>query len=489
MCLFPFANNKPNSIAYKKGLIEFKCGGCPECLGERARSWALRCSMHAKNHIGCMITLTYDQYIHDNRGNVIGERVSELEVNKKDCQKFIKRVRRYFEYHYNIKNIKYLITAEYGSRTHRAHYHCILFGVSFEDIVYYKKSKRGNIIYKSQTLTDLWGLGICTVDSININSAVARYCTKYCAKDARSENTFMLVSRGIGIDNLMQEFNGRSYIIDGREYPIPKQVWQLYIENKYNIPGYSKYISVPQAIAKNDKIQYNLVQRINSLREYADSLCNVLRGSYAPSSLLDLTRLTLAPIIAVELYDIRKYIRMYIIALFLVRSDVMAYSRCYSRNLERRRTYYYLRDNDTVYKRYLCYWSNKVAAIELTRLPILDRINLLPDSKYFAYKQAALKCYFDRQRSFKLFGDSDRAIPPPRSGCVSRYYRYWDNIRYHLPITPSCHKSANDTRYHRYYVTRNKNVVFLAPTNVESPPIQCDLEFNSFMRENFGASY
>lgn len=232
MCMFPILNPNLNSIAYKKGLHEFDCGACPECLAKRARSWSLRSFYESRNSPACMITLTYDSYLLDLNGRIVGEKDpdSTLAVNKRDCQLFIKRLRK----HFSDIRIKYLLTAEYGKKTHRAHYHALLFGVVWDDLVFYKKSKRGNVIYKSPTLTKLWGHGICTVDAINVTAQVARYCTKYCAKDSRCDDTFMLFSRGIGEKGLLEDFNGVSYFVDGREYPIPKQIWQKKISEWYN---------------------------------------------------------------------------------------------------------------------------------------------------------------------------------------------------------------------------------------------------------------
>lgn len=236
MCFFPLVNNNITGIAYRKGVREFDCGACPECLRKRSNSWALRAVYESKSHVSnYMVTLTYDNFVRDPKtGRILGETPvdPDLSVNKRDVQLFIKRLRKWYS---SISNepIKYIACAEYGSRTHRAHYHCILFGVKFSDIHFYKKSKRGNPIYMSNTLTSLWNHGICTVDSINVHSAVARYCTKYCAK-SRSDNTFMLCSQRIGLDNLLKDFNGYSYFIDGREYTIPRIVWQEYIMNKYS---------------------------------------------------------------------------------------------------------------------------------------------------------------------------------------------------------------------------------------------------------------
>lgn len=233
MCFFPLSNLNVRGLAYKKGITEFDCGACPECLLKRANVWALRSVYEAREHVhSCMVTLTYDDYVYDSYGHLIGERVSDLTVCKRDVQLFIKRLRKWYSVFNPGCKIKYLLSAEYGKRTHRAHYHAILFGVRFPDLVKYKKSKRGNIIYKSKTLTDLWHNGICTVDSININGSVARYCTKYCAKD-RSDDTFMLVSQKVGLNGLVRDFNGKSYVIEGREYPIPRIVWNAYIMRKY----------------------------------------------------------------------------------------------------------------------------------------------------------------------------------------------------------------------------------------------------------------
>lgn len=236
MCLFPLPNTNFNSKAYKKGVKEFNCGACPECLKQRASVWALRSHFESLQHVdNCMVTLTYDSYIRDKAGHIIGEKDpdSSLVVDKRDVQLFIKRLRKWYSTYSPNTKIKYLATAEYGNRTHRAHYHVILFGVRFPDVVFYKKSKRGNLIYTSSTLTELWAHGICTVDSLSITPAVARYCTKYCAK-SRSENTFMLFSHELGLTGMLEAFNGRPYIIDGRSYPIPRVVWQRYIYNKYS---------------------------------------------------------------------------------------------------------------------------------------------------------------------------------------------------------------------------------------------------------------
>uniref|UniRef100_A0AAU8B4T3 Replication initiator protein n=1 Tax=Dulem virus 209 TaxID=3145686 RepID=A0AAU8B4T3_9VIRU len=234
MCYFPSPNLAFKGKAYSKGVYEFACGCCPECYRARANRIVLQCVKESELHVdNCMITLTYDQYVHDSRGRVIGERVSPLSVCKRDVQLFLKRLRRYFEYHHNV-TFKYYLTAEYGKRTHRAHYHVLLFGITFADAVLYKKTKRGNLIYTSALLSRIWGKGICTVDSLRVTPATARYCSKYATKDVhRDSDVFSLRSHFLGFPALLADFNGRSYLIDGKEYPVPRNVWQYVIMQRY----------------------------------------------------------------------------------------------------------------------------------------------------------------------------------------------------------------------------------------------------------------
>lgn len=245
MCFFPRFNYRfVDAFGRSSGIPFFDCGVCPECLSKRANQVVLRCYAESKLHAdNCMITLTYDNFRYDKRGNIVGELPvdSSLHVCKRDCQLFFKRLRKAGY------KFKYYLTAEYGKRTHRAHYHAILFGVKFSDAVFYKMSKRGNPIKMSKSLTRIWGHGICTVDSDRIYGSIARYCSKYVTKDSRSSDTFSLQSHGLGLSWLLANFNGKSYWLDGHEYPVPKRVWQDVIESRYFNSGVdfsSKYVNL-----------------------------------------------------------------------------------------------------------------------------------------------------------------------------------------------------------------------------------------------------
>lgn len=340
MCLLPLPNLNFDSVAYKKGVREFDCGACPECLRKRSNLWALRAVYESRAHShNCMITLTYDNFIRDSKGRIVGETDvdPDLKVNQRDVQLFIKRLRKWYST-FSDKPIRYIACAEYGSRTHRAHYHLILFGVRFPDLHFYKKSKRGNQIYMSPILSRLWSHGICTVDSVSVRSAVARYCTKYCAK-SRSDETFMLCSHHIGLDGLLRDFNGLNYMIDGREYTIPRVVWEHYITSKY-----SKY----RGLINVGNFSPKYVNRDKSLSEFSDDY----------------------------FFEYSKK------------------QRCYYRSI---------RDKDPVYVNYLDYWKKRGQLFESLQNSRRQRILQLDDSKFHFYKVSALECYDKRKSLFVPF--------------------------------------------------------------------------------------
>ncbi|WGL31103.1 replication initiator protein [Dipodfec virus UOA04_Rod_718] len=381
MCFFPLPNPKVDGPAYQKGISHFDCGACPECLHKRSNVWALRCSYEAAQHLdNCMITLTYDNYARDASGKIIGELPPDrdLKVNKRDVQLFIKRLRKYF----GNQHIKYLITAEYGSRTHRAHYHAILFGVRFPDLVLYKKSKRNNMIYKSAVLTHLWHHGICTVDSISVNSSVARYCTKYCAK-TRSENTFMLFSQHIGEIGLMNDFNGKYYVSDGKYFPIPRFIWEKVIFNRY--------------CSLYDNFDYHYLNRTPETEASGEFAANVLQ----------------------------------------------------------RKLYRAIRDSDPQYTAYLAYWRERATQFEALKLPVEQRIFLLPDEKYAHYK-ALCKDYF-------LWRAKGIPVPPPQSNCKSNYHHWLHYVNLDCDLrtcrSSSCLYTASDTKKRKTEIYITDNIV------------------------------
>lgn len=447
MCLFTFPNK--NSIkARLKGIEKFECGSCPECLQKKSRLWALRCCMEAKVNVGMMITLTYDTY----KNGVDGEENpvdSSIIVNKKHCQDFIKRLRYYFP----DKNIKYLLSAEYGKRTHRAHYHALIFGVQFDDLRFCKKSKRGNIIYRSKTLEKIWSHGICSVDAINLSAKIARYCTKYCAKDSGVDDTFMLFSRGIGDSELLRLFNGKSYWIDGREYSIPRQIWQKFIEKKYSLAGFSRYVGKNHFYDNGKKLCNSLDKLEKREKELLKKKSFIKRMIYNHNRLLPYKRgfrsaktkeiwNSRADMLLEKLAEVNQAI----FALLKEREKVFDIAcskadneRKYERSKNRREIFQAYRDNDYLYKRYLAYWKEKNRVCEIIRPDEFTRILALPENKYRSYRAKAILA---KNMQFKKLD-----FVPPRSNIqaflefpVKREYQE----RAFAPLTR--HYRANDSR-------------------------------------------
>lgn len=475
MCMFSYRNTVSN-IALVKGVERFECGACPECLQKKSRKWALRCGMEAKVSSGVMVTLTYDSY-KENGSTPYEENPVDpsLCVNKKHCQNFIKRVRK----HFPGKNIKYLITAEYGKRTGRAHYHALLFNVVFDDLIKYKKSKRNNIIYKSKTLEKLWTHGICTVDCINLTAKTARYCTKYCAKDAGVDDTFMLFSRGIGEEKLLELFNGVSYWLDGREYSIPREIWQKYIEKKYSLNGYSRYVGIKHLYETEKKI-HNIITRLEKQEE--NTLLKLFDLNYRKIKHLKKERNFRKTSIKnqwlsrlfwyeeriqnyeAKLGDRGRAAKLWRIELQKLENSPVSRAR---QNV-RREIFAFYRDNDPMYQRYIAYWKNKNEVNNVGRASDFERILALPPVKYWSYQQKAIQAKLKQ-------GKKGASFVPPRSNCHGFDPFFAKKLYTEKSFAPlSCHYTANDTK-RKLYSAEIKELTRLRRCFMEMTATECEV--------------
>lgn len=153
---------------------------CQKCLGcrlERSRQWALRCvheaSLHPEN---TFITLTY------NDENL----PKDLSLHKEDWNLFLKRLRKSLY----PKKIRFFMCGEYGLDQEalkqgihalgRPHYHAIIFNHQFTDLTPFTQNNYEDVIYTSETLSNLWGKGFVTVGNADFESAA--YCARYITK-------------------------------------------------------------------------------------------------------------------------------------------------------------------------------------------------------------------------------------------------------------------------------------------------------------------
>lgn len=156
---------RPITLKEKPNLL-LRCRKCLSCQIAKRKEWAFRCLKEAEEYkSNSFLTLTYSEENKPYNG-----------LDRRDLTLFIKRLRKKL----SPRKIKYMACGEYGDNTDRPHYHLILFGYDFPDKEYLKTTKKGEIIYFSKELDELWGLGLSSIGSVTYASAsyVAGYVHK-----------------------------------------------------------------------------------------------------------------------------------------------------------------------------------------------------------------------------------------------------------------------------------------------------------------------
>lgn len=146
------------------------CGRCIGCRMEKARQWGLRC-LHEKkmwSH-NQYVTLTYNDESLPPGGSVC----------LRDVQLFMKRLRK-AKGSCKENPLRFFLGAEYGEENRRPHYHALLFNCEFAARVFWSNNKRGEPLFTSRELSELWGQGHCSLGEVTFDSAV--YCAKYALK-------------------------------------------------------------------------------------------------------------------------------------------------------------------------------------------------------------------------------------------------------------------------------------------------------------------
>lgn len=241
--------------------FQLPCGKCIECRLKYAKEWAIRCvheaQMHPKN---IFLTLTYSNE------NLVSDKLIYS-----DFQKFVKKLRK-------LQNepIGIFVTGEYGEKTKRPHYHAIIFNYAPNDSVLKYTNERGDKVFESKTLANLWGLGIAEFGSVTLESA--GYCARYSAKKLvhgnDDEHDFHPISKksskhAIGkkwIEKYYPDvFNyGQIVLSDGSTSTIPRYYEKWYQKNHPQL--YQKYIQTTK-LEKIEKASKKTDQEIKEFRE------------------------------------------------------------------------------------------------------------------------------------------------------------------------------------------------------------------------------
>lgn len=199
--------------------VEIPCGQCVGCRLEYSRQWANRCMLELGYHDSAyFVTLTYNdahvpKTMYGEEGT--GEARVGLTLRKRDVQLFFKRLRKAFP----DDKIRYYLAGEYGGKTHRPHYHAIIYGLHLHDLKPYKRSDQNYQYYTSESLQKVWSIydpvkaefdpiGYVVVGKVSWETCAytARYIMKKLKGDASSfyelhnlEPEFTVMSRKPGI--------------------------------------------------------------------------------------------------------------------------------------------------------------------------------------------------------------------------------------------------------------------------------------------------
>lgn len=109
----------PIQIMVKGRQIYVPCGHCAWCLSGEREKMVFRLEQEAKDHLySTFVTLTYDD---DHLPfHVDGDGVIHYDVCKRDLQKYHHNLRKHHKF-------RFLVSSEYGPKTHRPHYHGVYF--------------------------------------------------------------------------------------------------------------------------------------------------------------------------------------------------------------------------------------------------------------------------------------------------------------------------------------------------------------------------
>lgn len=166
------------------------CGKCPICLYRRQAGWVFRLEKEQEHATSAVfLTLTYDEE------NLPYSNMGYPTLNTEDHTKWIKRLRKQIGNYFKAQTlpIKYYSCGEYGTETHRPHYHSIMFNLPKEFLetpeLINTTWQKGNTLLKPATPENI------------------RYVTKYMMKTLQTDGQdelddrkkeFSVMSKGLG---------------------------------------------------------------------------------------------------------------------------------------------------------------------------------------------------------------------------------------------------------------------------------------------------
>lgn len=271
MCIQYIKLKTKNEYGTRYGYVP--CGKCVDCRKKLQNAWKFRLNsefldLAKKGWNMAFVTLTYSNENLPKIPKVLfkeEEKYQEIPCfSKNDVRVWIDSIRQYCKYHYKFvkgNNIRYFIASEYGSNTHRPHYHAIL---AWPNSLDYKTMHALCSHYWDKGIMfprDVNGdKGMLPFEIVGDKSKALTYVSKYACKDIdfekRIENvelkrkhplfrkcqSFHIQSQSLGfevIKNMSDEekrevfLNGLAFQGDGEMYQVP-----MYIKNKIVFDNY-----------------------------------------------------------------------------------------------------------------------------------------------------------------------------------------------------------------------------------------------------------
>lgn len=207
------------------GLIGFDlpCRKCLSCRLSNAREKAIRAYHEAQMHEdNIFLTLTYDD-----------DHLESPRLIKSHIQDFIKDLRNHLGNDPE-KRISTMYTGEYGELNKRPHWHVLVFNYRPIDCQHKYTTDRGDEVYTSKHLGDLWSKGAIEFGDVTMDSAsyVARYAAKKLVHGKDQDHDFHPIHRtssknAIGkrwIEKYWEQTFGHGYVIlpNGQKAGIPR---------------------------------------------------------------------------------------------------------------------------------------------------------------------------------------------------------------------------------------------------------------------------
>lgn len=183
-------------------LVPVPCGCCIGCRLDYSRQWANRCYLESLLYQdNYFLTLTYD----DNHIR-FGE-VGNATLVEEDFTKFMKDLRRYFEYHFHFTGIRFYGCGEYGDSSLRPHYHILLFNCPIPDLtldfpavvdgenILTQHNANGDLYYYSDIIHSIWSKGNILIGKLSWQSCA--YVARYVMKKQKGKDKDVYDSLGI----------------------------------------------------------------------------------------------------------------------------------------------------------------------------------------------------------------------------------------------------------------------------------------------------